>query len=130
MKKQHLFIFLLTFLSVQSWAQKDESIKLIEDERIQEYLNRYNYMVAVESTPEYVYRIKLIDTFERPEAQSTQAKFRSLYPNEPVKLDYDGVKFVVRACEFTSKADAEVKLREIKKEFPSAFLLPAQKVKK
>ena len=128
--KRIIVIVLLLIVSVPLFAQNTgKGITIIEDPRIEHYLKEYNRIAAIESKPQYVYRIQLIATYERSEATGTQARFRRLFPEEPSFLQHNGVQFLVRGGEFTNRADAEVKLRDIRREFPSAFLLPRQRVK-
>ena len=127
MKTIFLSVFMLV-ASLSTFAQNGESIKVQEDPRIAHYLNEFNRIAATQTMPEFIYRVQLISTYERGEANGTRAKFRNLYPNEPSFLRHDGIKFLVEAGEFTTRTDAEVMLRDLRRNFPSAFLLPPKRV--
>lgn len=127
--KKIIFSTFLLLLSMQLFAQNANGVTVVEDPRIPHYLNEFNRISASQTMPQFIYRIQLIATYDRGEASSTRSKFRNQYPNEPSFLRHDGVKFLVSAGEFISKADAEVMLRDIRRYFPSSFILPPLRVK-
>ena len=127
--KQIIFTLLLTIVGFVGVAQTSNSVTIIEDPRIDHYMREFNRIAAAETMPEYIWRLQLVSTYERGEANTTQSKFRNLFPSQPSILQHDGTKFLVRGGEFTSRTDAEVFLQKIKRNFPSSFILPRERVK-
>lgn len=121
-------ICICLFYSTITLAQDKEKAIFHEDGRITTLLRNYKAKSAV-YVQQYVYRVQLISTYKRDEANRIQSKFRNLFPEEPSFLQYDGVKFIVRAGSFASKTDADMKLKEFRKTFPASFILPPEKVK-
>ncbi len=127
---RRLILLLFFGLSVnQLVAQVGQNgITVHEDPRIEQYLAKYNNSY-VTTVSEYIFRIQLVQTYNRDEAYRVQGRFRNLFPEESSFLKHDGVKFIVRAGAYDNRADAEVALSELRKNFPSSFILPPEKKK-
>lgn len=122
------WVFVLAFLSmfINLNAQSDSGVNIFGDPRIDFYANKYSGQVQAQA-PQFIYRILLIQTYNRDEANNVRAKFRNLYPNESSFLVYDDQKFKVRIGAFNTKVDAEVMLQQLRGTFPSSFILPPEK---
>lgn len=124
--KQVLVLFFFLVLKLSASAQNGANgVYVHEDPRISQYLDKYSSMQQAPVT-NYIYRIQLVSTYNRDEAYQVQGRYRNLFPNESSFLNHDGVKFIVRAGAFNSRVDAEVALGEIRKNFPSSFILPPE----
>lgn len=125
MKRMVIIIaFVGTFFQVN--AQSNNGVNIYGDPRIEFYTNKYAGQAQTQA-PQFIYRILLIQTYNRDEANSVRAKFRNMYPNESSFLVYDDQKFKVRVGAFSSKVDAEVMLQQLRSSFPSSFILPPEK---
>lgn len=120
---KQLFIFLLLILGQQAIAQNGVTVH--QDARIDYYMEKLNTTtVVVKQQPKVIYKIQLISTYDRGEANKAQAKFRSAFPGTSAYLKYDRVKYIIRVGKYGSKQEADQALMNIRKQFPSAFLLP------
>jgi len=90
-------------------------------------MNMFSYK-AQGPVVKQIHRIQLVSTYNRGEADRTQGGFRSRFPDVQTFKTHDGVKFVVRAGRFESRGEAEAKLQDIRRYFPSAFILPPERV--
>ncbi len=124
--KQIVFVFFFSIISIQAFCQYGANgITIHEDPRIQKYLNRYDVPIAIPTTM-YIYRIQLVSTYNRDEAYRIQGRYRNLFPGHSSFIKHDGVKFIVRAGSYESRVDAEVALSQLRKNFPSSFILPPE----
>jgi len=123
--KKMLYVILLVFLAPVVQAQMDADITIYKDARIDRYMNQYS-MTAVQPVSKYIYRIQLVSTYQRAEADRTQGGFRSRFPAVQTFKTHDGVKYIVRAGRFENKGDAETTLADVRRYFPSAFILPPE----
>ena len=114
------------FLLCAYAASAQNNIEIIQDPRIDVYMQRYDVTFQQELIQE-IYRVKLIDTYDRNKAYGTQSSFRQKFPYQTF-LTHDGIKFQVKAGRFNTKAEAEDALIQIRRHFPSAFLLPPEPI--
>lgn len=124
--KKVVFLFFLMISVGQMMAQTGNGVNVFEDPRIKFYIKKYSGAYQVQATQE-IHRIKLVGTYNRDEANRAQSKFRSLYPGQSSYLEHNGTQFVVKACSFPTRAEAEVFLQELKRNFPGSFILPPEK---
>jgi len=124
--KKLAFVFAFVCMVINLNAQSNNGVNIFGDPRIDFYTNKYGGQVQAQA-PQSIYRILLIQTYDRDEANSVRTKFRNMHPNESSFLVYDDQKFKVRVGEFNSKVEAEVMLQQLRGSFPSSFVLPPEK---
>jgi len=123
MKKIVFLVFLLSFSYI---VKAQNGVNIYQDPRIEFYMNKYDGAYQVQKS-QFIYRIKLIGTYNRDEANSTIARFRKLYPGESSLLNHNGIQYIVTAGSFDSKPEAEVMLQQLRRNFPASFILPPEK---
>lgn len=124
--KQIVLSTLFFLFGMSSFAQSNNGVTINADPRINQFLNQFKTSNQV-IQEQFIYKIQLISTYDRAEATKTRASFAARYPSYQSFFTHDGVKYLVRIGDFSSKTDAEVLLMELRKRFPSAFILPPEK---
>jgi hypothetical protein len=75
------------------------------------------------------YRIRVysnLGTNARQESQEIRSKFYEEFPDIPVYREYDSPYFKVYVGDFRTKIEAIKSLKQIKRLFPAAFVVPDQ----
>ncbi len=73
------------------------------------------------------YRIRIfadLGTQARKESEKVRAKFYEKFPEIPVYREYDDSWWKIYVGDFRTKIEAIKSLKKIRKEFPSAFVIP------
>jgi len=73
------------------------------------------------------YRIRIyadLGTQAREESEKVRAEFYEKFPEIPIYRDYDDSWWKVYVGDFRTKIEAIKSLKEIRREFPSAFVVP------
>lgn len=125
--KQIVLTILFLIVGIASFAQSNNGVTVNADPRIDQFLNQFKNSQQV-TQEQFIYKIQLISTYDRAEATKTRSNFAARYPSYQSFFTHDGVKYLVRVGNFSSKTDAEVMLMELRKKFRSAFILPPEKV--
>lgn len=125
--KQIVLTALFVFIGMTSFAQTNNGVTVNADPRVDQFLNQFKTSNQV-IQEQFIYKIQLISTYDRAEATKTRSSFAARYPAYQSFFTHDGVKYLVRIGDFSSKTDAEVMLMELRRKFPSAFILPPEKV--
>lgn len=125
--KQIVLTALFLILGITSFAQSNNGVTVNADPRIDQFLNQFKTSNQV-IQEQFIYKIQLISTYDRAEATKTRSSFAARYPSYQSFFTHDGVKYLVRIGDLATKTDAEVLLMELRKKFPSAFILPPEKV--
>lgn len=113
-------IILLSF-SVLSFAQKGE-IHIEQDSKISDLMDLYT---AVNSSTD-TYRIQVyFGSLSR--AESIKSLVDVDFPGWYSKIDFESPSYRVRVGRFKSKLEAERKLIEVRKKYPSAMLLQPER---
>lgn len=68
------------------------------------------------------YRVQIYSGNNRNDAYSAQSKFKRIYPNINTYVSYSQPNYRVKAGDFTSKAQAQGLMEELKKNFNSVFI--------
>jgi len=125
MRFKILFFGFLFFSNYIVSAQNEQGIvKIKADKNISELLKQ---KVEYNKTKETYkgYRIQLFYGSEKG-ANEEIDKFKSLFPDIPVKLLFSSPDWKVQAGNYHTKLDADRDLKEIKMDFPSAIVLQSE----
>lgn len=114
--------------SANIFAQSSDTLTkgnalIFKDPRI-DYLQKvYSAKSSLKVVPKKVYRVQIIISKSRSEVNDAKAKFASKYPEMPVFLSFEPPTFKLRAGTFVSRQDAQTFLKEVRKMFPSSFIV-------
>lgn len=64
---------------------------------------------------------------ELNQARQAQSKFQNLFNNVPTEMVYEAPNYKIRVGNFRNRLEADRFLVEVKKEFPSAFIVNTKK---
>lgn len=121
MKKPIYNFLFFTFLTSFCYAQEGE-INIQQDEKITDLLAIYK--TANEKSD--LYRIQVFfGSFQR--AQTIKSEVDIDFPGWHSKIDFESPSYRVRIGRFQTKLEAERKLLEVRKKYPSAMLLKPKK---
>ncbi len=123
-----LFItsILLVLFSSNSFSQSATLI-VNEDPKISELL-KLQKELEKENKLSIVFTIQLYYG-ELNKANDIIRKYKGSYPNWPASIEYETPNWKVWAGSFTSRLEAERALKEIQKDFSSAFILKPERRK-
>jgi hypothetical protein len=128
---KHLFILLSGLLiggaaSAQELTASNGSVRVIKDSRLDLLIKKQIYIntIAIRNQPGF--RVQVISTNKRAEANDVKAKIMQMFPDYRTYLDYQAPYFKVRIGDFKDR-DAATDLREkIATSFSgSVFVVPA-----
>jgi hypothetical protein len=100
-------------------------IEISKDARIGELHNKFKSINEARPVMDG-FRIQIFfasGTNSRKMANDTKANFIALYPDMPAYVKHEQPNFKVRVGDFRSKLDAQGYFRQIKKDFPGAFIV-------
>lgn len=129
-----LRIYLLIFILVLSGglgsvnAQNSDTLSkgnalIFKDPRI-DYLQKvYSAKSKLKVDAKKVYRVQVIISRSRSEVNDAKAKLASKYPEMPVFISFEPPAFKLRVGAFISRQDAQTFLKEVRKMFPSSFIV-------
>ena len=116
MDKLRLIIILFTLLlSSQLFSQNSDR----QMEKILEERRAFNQSL----TDVDGFRIQIYSELSESKARGAQAKFNSLFPEEPSYLSYEQPEWKVQVGNFKEKLDAYRILEKVRMEFPGALIL-------
>jgi hypothetical protein len=125
MQYKILFFSFLFFVNFIVSAQNEQGVvKIKADKNVSELLKQ---KIEYNKTKETYkgYRIQLFYGSEKG-ANKEIDKFKSLFPDIPVKLLFSSPDWKVQAGNYHTKLDADRDLKEIKMDFPSAIVLQSE----
>jgi hypothetical protein len=103
-------------------------VNIIQDSRVDELLNKHlESNVAFEGMTGY--RIQIFfdsGSNARNRANNERRKFMNLFPETKAYLMFDAPNFKVRVGNFRTRLEAERWLREIRKHFDMAYVVPSK----
>ncbi|HUH73598.1 MAG TPA: SPOR domain-containing protein [Chitinophagales bacterium] len=123
-----LIVLAMSGGSANIFAQSSDTLTkgnalIFKDPRI-DYLQKvYSAKSSLKVVPKKVYRVQIIISKSRSEVNDAKAKFASKYPEIPVFLSFEPPTFKLRAGTFVSRQDAQTFLKEVRKMFPSSFIV-------
>ncbi len=104
-------------------AQSDTTrIRVIEEPGISAKMLAYTSTAGPKPQSAKGYRIQIFNG-SRADANKQKADFARRYPDLTVYTTYETPEYRVQAGDFTDSFEAERKLREIRTEFPGAFVV-------
>lgn len=123
-----LFIFsvLLLSISIKSFSQ-NATLVVNEDPKVSELL-KLQKDLEKENKLSIVYTIQLYYG-ELNKANEIINKYKTSYDSWPASIEYETPNWKVWAGSFTSRLEAERALKEIQKDFSSAFILKPERRK-
>ncbi len=102
---------------------QEGKITIIKDSSTQKVLTLYQTF-ANEKRTVNGYRIQLASDNNRQELLNIKAKFIQQFPDYSAYIEYSAPQFKLRIGDFTSRAEADNLLNEIRIFFPVAFIVP------
>jgi hypothetical protein len=112
----------LFFLLNTSFAQTKTSVTYTQNSKITTLLNRHIEECRVKQTTSG-YRVQLHFGNDRNKARDVKSKFLNLHQNDAAYESYQQPNFRVRVGDFRTRIEAQKFLKEIKNDFPSAFVV-------
>lgn len=128
-----IIALILSVISVNLFSQANENgqVVIVQDPRIDTILNKHLEMNAalLLNTDNFAidgYRIQIFE--ESGNKSSTRARevmseFSSQYPDIPTYLTWQAPNFKVRVGDFRTRMEAEGFLKEIKRNYPIAWVI-------
>lgn len=107
-------------------ANTDGGVKVVKDSRLDLLIKKQIYIntLAIRNQPGF--RVQLISTNKRTEANDIKAKVMQLYPDYRTYLEYQPPYFKVRIGDFKSRDEATDFREKLSTNFPGAiFVVPA-----
>jgi hypothetical protein len=118
------FVFcciLSSFAQAQTNPVDTGKIELVQDYKVRELLEKHVEL----NSKSYLkgYRIKIHFGSDKTKAREIKSKFISKFPDVPAYERYDVPNFNIRVGDFRTKLEAYRFLKEVKNDFPSAFIV-------
>jgi septal ring-binding cell division protein DamX len=107
-------------------SNTDAGVKVVKDSRLDLLVKKQIYIntLAIRNQPGF--RVQLISTNKRNEANDIKAKVMQLYPDYRTYLDYQPPYFKVRIGDFKSRDEATDLREKLQNDFPGGiFVVPA-----
>ena len=128
--KNIFLIIILVFsgMSANLFAQNSDTLSkgnalIFKDPRI-DYLQKvYSAKSNLKTVSKKIYRVQVIISKSRAEVNDAKAKLASKYPEMPVFVSFEPPTFKLRVGTFVSRTDAQTFLKEVRKLFPSSFIV-------
>ena len=117
-----ILFFIIILITLRCSAQQGQVI-IIQDTSILHVLNLYQTF-AKEKRQVNGYRIQLGWNSNRQELMNLKAKFIQQYPDKAAYVEYSPPQFKLRVGDFKTRYEADTFLNDVRKYFPSAFIVP------
>ena len=117
-----LALFCYGALTACSFAQQG-TVTVNQDKNIERLLS-LKKEINKNSTDRYKIQVY---SGNRSDAETTQSKFDSSYPNWRTTIVYEYPNFKIWAGSFTTRLEADRALKEVKRTFPGAFIFKPKK---
>lgn len=125
MRGSFILIVLFSTLFNISKAQENSNIKLIQDDRIDELVNKHIEVNRIQQTiPGF--RINIFfqsGNNSKANANNIKLQFNEKYPNVEAYVVYEEPHFKVKVGDFRTRMEARGFLQQIKFDFPDAFVI-------
>jgi len=122
MKSSVAIVFFILIFSVKGLDLYAQQITVQEDPSIQSFVDAYIDQAKVRSKQK-AWKVQIIFSQDRRVIENEQSRFESKFPGDKTVWTYKDPYYQLKAGAFIYKADAEIYLKAIKKEYPGAFLL-------
>lgn len=122
--KRYLCLFFFLALAAMGVAQSQGSLKLDQDNRIDNLIAKQRSLYRIDSSFSG-YRVHVfmeIGNDALKHAEETKSQFEKAFPDIPIYLTYSEPYFRLRAGNFRNRVEAEQCLRRIKPLFKEAFV--------
>ena len=107
-------------------SNTDGGVKVVKDSRLDLLVKKQIYIntLAIRNQPGF--RVQLISTNKRNEANDIKARVMQLYPDYRTYMDYQPPYFKVRIGDFKSREEATDLREKLSNDFPGGiFVVPA-----
>lgn len=104
-------------------SQESQTQTLLKIKALQEKKAEFHRRTNGESDG---YRVKIHFSADNSKQKEAQQKFISRYSNIPTYVDYQQPNFVVNVGDFKTKLEAQELLKQIKGDFPYAFIVKSK----
>lgn len=118
-------VFICIFIGIalgNVFAQKKGSVEVSKDPRIDSLIAKRIDLYKAGNTANNGYRIQIFSGADRKEAYSSQAEFKSIYPDVKSYLSYTQPNYKIRVGNFRTRLEAEKFMSELKKHFSVVFI--------
>jgi Sporulation related domain. len=119
-----LFLVLFAALATSVYSQKNGSLNVDQDSRIERLMKKQREVYAANNTMSG-YRVQIfmeIGNEAIRHAESMKKRFTDAFPELPIYLTYDQPYYRLRVGDFRNRVEAEKYLRLIKPKFSLAFV--------
>ena len=96
---------------------------MVQDSSIQKVITLYQTF-AKEKRQINGYRIQLASNNSRQDLLTMKAKFIQQFPDQAAYIEYTAPQFKLRVGDFRGRGEADAFLVELRKAFPSGFIVP------
>lgn len=120
-----LLLTLIAVSSVFSQEQREGSLSIYQDERVDSLLSKYVQVNEVHTSIEG-WRIEIFfeaGNYSKKLAMEAKSKFVEQYPEVPSYLIFQQPYYKVRVGDFRTKMEAEKFLHKIEFDYPQAFVV-------
>lgn len=120
MIKKIILLYFFCFGSLSLWAQQGVTVN--EDPQITQMFSAY---VAANKVEKFYdgFRLQIAATTDRRKMEEVIADFRSRYAGVPIEWVQQRPYYKVKVGAFLSRNDAQNFLKNLKKDFPDAYLV-------
>lgn len=122
MNKFLIFISIITFISINTFAQKAKltvNNDAYLDTAIQKNIDKNKIANVIDG-----YRIQLFSGSERNNANALKTKFLKLYPETPAYLIYQQPYFKLRVGDYRTKIEAQQIFYKLQDDFGQVIIIP------
>jgi hypothetical protein len=111
------------FEIVQQKSASGGEIEIVQEDRLYRSVNEHiRFQRNQKGIPGY--RINITSEKNRKLAEAERARFLQLYPDINAYLEYVAPSFNVYVGDFRKRSDVYKKFRQVKTEFPNAYIVP------
>lgn len=120
MKRKILLVYCCCFISLSLWAQ--QGIAVNEDPQITQMFSAY---IAANKVEKFYdgFRLQIAATTDRRKMDEVIGEFRARYAGVPIEWVQQRPYYKVKVGAFLSRTDAQNFLKNLKKDFPDAYLV-------
>jgi hypothetical protein len=121
-KALQVLLFLL-LVSSPMFGQDSSKVKIIISSAIEESINKKTELNKKNDGKVPGYRVKIHFSSDRTKAEEIKTKFQETHADVAVYQNWESPNFTITVGDFRSKLEAFKFLKEIKGEYPAAFIV-------
>lgn len=111
------------FEKVEGQSDAGGKVEIVQDDKLYQSVNEHiHYQRNQKGIPGY--RINISSEKNRKLAESERSRFLKLYPDVNAELKYVAPSFNVYVGNYRKRSDVYKIFREVKEEFPNAYIVP------